>query len=127
MTNRRSRILIWVVLFVVGGIALYFLNPTQYTFMPKCPVKLLTGWSCPGCGFQRAVHALLHGRFEEALKYNLFFVYAVPYLCAILFANLVMKDERKLKALKFLEGRFMAITYVIIFSVWFVVRNIYDI
>lgn len=127
MANRRPTIIFWAIMFVVGGIALYFLNPTQYTFMPKCPVKLLTGLSCPGCGFQRAVHALLHGRFEEAFKYNLFFAYAVPYLGAVMFANVIMRGEKQHKALAFLEGRFMAITYVIIFTVWFIVRNILNI
>lgn len=106
---------------------LYFFNPIQYALMPKCPVKLLTGLSCPGCGFQRAVHALLHGRFEEALQYNLFFAYAIPYLLAVFIANMVLRGERQIKTLNFLEGRFMAITYVVIFSIWFVLRNIYQI
>ncbi|MCQ2190293.1 MAG: DUF2752 domain-containing protein [Paludibacteraceae bacterium] len=127
MASKNQKIIFWGVLFVIGGIMLYFLNPTQYALMPKCPVKFLTGLNCPGCGFQRAVHALLHGRFEEALKYNLFFAYAVPYLLAVFIANIALKGEKQIRILKFLEGRFMAITYVIIFSVWFVVRNIYHI
>lgn len=126
MANKRPKITFWIILIVVGGIALYFLNPTQYSFMPKCPVKLITGLSCPGCGFQRAVHALLHGRFEEAIKYNLFFAYAIPYLCSILIANLLLKGEKQIKVLNFLEGRFMSITYVVIFTMWFIIRNVFQ-
>lgn len=127
MKDKCPKLMFWGTMFVVGGIMLYFFNPIQYALMPKCPVKLLTGLSCPGCGFQRAVHALLHGRFEEALQYNLFFAYAIPYLLAVFIANMVLRGERQIKTLNFLEGRFMAITYVVIFSIWFVLRNIYQI
>ena len=64
---------------ILGGIVLYYINPTQYWFMPKCPFKLITGLNCPGCGIQRAIHALLHGRFTEAIKYNYFLIYSLPY------------------------------------------------
>lgn len=37
---------------------------------PRCPVKWLTGWDCPGCGSTRALHALLHGRVAEAWGLN---------------------------------------------------------
>ena len=50
------RILTLLVALTVG-MALYFLNPTDYTWVPKCPTKCLTGWDCPGCGFQQALHA----------------------------------------------------------------------
>ncbi|MBC6697444.1 DUF2752 domain-containing protein [Hymenobacter sp. BT190] len=51
--------------------ALYFrLNPAHYPF-PRCPVNWLTGLHCPGCGTQRALHALLHGRLTEAVSFNL--------------------------------------------------------
>ncbi|WBO83896.1 DUF2752 domain-containing protein [Hymenobacter yonginensis] len=51
--------------------ALYFrLNPAHYPF-PRCPVNWLTGLHCPGCGTQRALHALLHGRLTEAVGFNL--------------------------------------------------------
>lgn len=37
---------------------------------PRCIVKMLTGHDCPGCGSQRAIHALLHGRVAEAWHFN---------------------------------------------------------
>jgi hypothetical protein len=33
-----------------------------------CPVALVTGHPCPGCGLTRATGALLHGDFQEALR-----------------------------------------------------------
>ncbi|UOG75082.1 DUF2752 domain-containing protein [Hymenobacter tibetensis] len=58
-------------LLVGSGLAvLYFrLDPARYPF-PRCPVHWLTGLHCPGCGTQRAVHALLHGRLLEAVGFN---------------------------------------------------------
>jgi len=38
--------------------------------LPQCVFKRLTGFDCPGCGTQRAIHALLHGRVGEAWRLN---------------------------------------------------------
>ncbi|MDF7814257.1 DUF2752 domain-containing protein [Hymenobacter sp. YC55] len=60
--------------------ALYFrLDPAQYPF-PRCLVHTLTGLHCPGCGTQRAVHALLHGRVGQAIGFNLLAALATPVL-----------------------------------------------
>lgn len=127
MRDRRNKFLFWMILFIVGGILLYLLNPTDYRLMPKCPIKLVFGIDCPGCGFQRAVHAMLHGRFLEAIQYNLFLVFGLPYLLAIVIGNMVLKGERQLRVLSFLEGRFMTSVYVVAFTCWFIVRNLYHI
>lgn len=37
---------------------------------PRCPVKLLTGLDCPGCGSARALHSLLHGEIVRAWEFN---------------------------------------------------------
>lgn len=46
--------------------------------MPRCVFRAATGYDCPGCGFQRALHALLHGRVADAWDYNAFAFFAVP-------------------------------------------------
>ena len=72
-----------MLLLAVGVVVgLYFLDPVKYVLMPKCPFKMLTGLSCPGCGIQRAIHALLHGDVAGAVKYNFFLVYSGPYAMA---------------------------------------------
>lgn len=73
---------------VVGMLTmLFFLDPSRYVLMPKCPFKLITGWSCPGCGIQRCLHALMHGRWAEALHYNYFLVYSLPYFLTVVFTE----------------------------------------
>ena len=37
----------------------------------ECEFYRHTGLYCPGCGSGRAVSALFHGRFAEALSYNI--------------------------------------------------------
>ena len=44
------------------------------TYFPSCIFNSTTGLHCPGCGSQRAIHDLLHGRVLEALGHNLLFV-----------------------------------------------------
>ena len=46
--------------------------------VPLCPFRHLLGWECLGCGMTRAFFSLLHGRWEEALRYNRLCVVAFP-------------------------------------------------
>lgn len=55
----------------LAALAVYYrLDPSQHLF-PRCPLHLLTGLHCPGCGTQRALHALLHGHWQLAAGHNL--------------------------------------------------------
>jgi hypothetical protein len=47
---------------------------------PACPLHSLTGLNCPGCGTQRALHALAHGHLGVALHDNAFAILAIPVL-----------------------------------------------
>jgi hypothetical protein len=58
------------------------LRPTE--FFPPCPIHRLFGLECPGCGATRALVALLHGRWIQALRLNALFVLLLP--CAFAFA-----------------------------------------
>lgn len=95
--------------------------------MPKCPFKLLTGFSCPACGFQRATHAALHGHFCEALAYNYWFTLALPYLGAVITEKYLLRGAWKKKAEAIVEHPALIYTYVVTFFAWLVVRNILDI
>lgn len=110
---------------VVGAlITLYLVNPSEQPLMPHCPFKLLTGLDCPGCGFQRATHALLHGHVREAIGYNLFLLFALPYLLALLTERTLLKGNTRQRWQNALESKPMIIFYVVTYGVWFVVRNI---
>ncbi|MBE7178600.1 MAG: DUF2752 domain-containing protein [Mucilaginibacter polytrichastri] len=66
----------------------FFADPALSGFFPKCPFHSLTGLDCPGCGSQRAVHELLHGRLLLAADYNLLLVISLPLLLTYFLAQL---------------------------------------
>jgi len=67
-------------LLLLALLGVYFsLNPEHHLF-PKCPFYWLTGWKCPGCGSQRALHHLLNGNIIGAFQANPLFVFALPYV-----------------------------------------------
>lgn len=98
----------------------------EYWFVPKCPFKLVTGLDCPGCGFQRALHALLHGKIAEAVRYNLFLLYAIPYLVMLVITAILPQCRIKATLKNILEHKYVVYFYIIAFIVWFAVRNIFN-
>ncbi len=45
-----------------------------------CPIKFLTGISCPGCGMTRACLAAIHFEFKEAFLYHPLWPFLMPVL-----------------------------------------------
>lgn len=72
---------------VAAVAVLYRFNPLQVHFYPRCPLYVMTGIYCPGCGALRAGHALLHGHVLTALDFNALFVVAAPFLAYALAAQ----------------------------------------
>lgn len=103
---------------------LFFLDPSRYVLMPKCPFKLITGWSCPGCGIQRCLYALMHGRWSEALHYNYFLVYSLPYFLTVVYTEWGTKGIRQQRFKRIFEGREAVTLYCVLFIVWGIVRNV---
>jgi len=62
----------------VVALVFFAFDPTRVSFFPPCLFHLLTGWDCPGCGAQRALHELLHGDIIAALRLNAMFVLSLP-------------------------------------------------
>lgn len=57
-----------------------FLEQADRYFLP-CPFKYLTGYDCPGCGFQRAFLTLLKGDIKESFR---LYPPAIPILLTFL-------------------------------------------
>ena len=60
----------------VGAAAIvtaFAVTPALSTSGPTlCPMRLITGLPCPGCGLTRSWTAAAHGHFADAFSYNLF-------------------------------------------------------
>ena len=71
MSPLRLFLLFGIPLLIIGGgVALFFLNPSEHSFFPKCALYVATGYSCPGCGSTRALFHLTHGNVLEAFRLN---------------------------------------------------------
>ena len=71
----------WIalILVVAGLMSFYHLfNPATSILFPRCPFKTFTGYDCPGCGSQQAIHYLLNFEIIAAIKANLLLVLSIP-------------------------------------------------
>ena len=122
----RSWLLCIVLILLIGGVVLLFytIDPAESVWMPKCVMKQLTGWDCPGCGFQRSLHAALHGEFSQALRYNYFFIVSVPFIASLAIGRWVLRGKARIRWARYVEHRYVVVTYIVMFFVWWVVRNL---
>jgi hypothetical protein len=79
MYRRSTVIAIWSLL-VAGAVYLFLFEPGKSGFFLPCMFRLLTGFTCPGCGITRALHQVLHGHFINAFTLNPLFVLLIPFL-----------------------------------------------
>ncbi|MDE7125963.1 MAG: DUF2752 domain-containing protein [Muribaculaceae bacterium] len=89
--------------------------------MPRCVFKAITGYDCPGCGSQRAFHALLHGNVYEAFVLNPAVFALVPL--AVLYALAEWCGCSRLRG--WLVNRYALCLLVAAIVLWTVARNVY--
>lgn len=106
-----------VVLLLLYGLV----NPAE-SFFPRCPIHALTGWQCPGCGSQRAIHALLNGDMAQAWGYNPMLFFFLPVI-ALMFLSELFRD-RMPRLNRTLTSTASVACLLIILLVWTVVRNL---
>ena len=79
MYRRTTVIAIWSFL-LAGAAYLFLFEPGKSGFFLPCIFRLLTGFTCPGCGSTRAMHQVLHGHFLAAFELNPLLLLAIPFL-----------------------------------------------
>jgi cytosine/uracil/thiamine/allantoin permease len=66
--------------------------------MLSCPSKYITGFDCPGCGFQRSVLALINGNLSESLQLYPATILMILFVIFTLLENLmVLKGLTRLR------------------------------
>ncbi len=122
---RRSLLLVVAgLVMLVLGFIYYALDPSTSDAFPRCSFLSLTGYKCPGCGGQRAVHALLNGDVAGAFRFNALLMIAVPWMGLCLFAESRRTRNPRLYARlnpELLMSLFLALTLS-----WWLLRNIFD-
>ena len=106
----------------VAGIAYLGLCDPTLTPLLRCPFRALTGYDCPGCGSQRAIHALLHGELAQAWSYNPFIFIAIPLAALYAVAEYSTHRFRRLRAALLHPWCIIAVAVVV--TAYWVMRNI---
>lgn len=121
------RTIVWFVsitlIAVVFGVVYFTFDPSKSSFFPKCLSLKLTGYRCPGCGSQRAIHSLLHGNLSAAWRYNAMLVVALPVM-AIYGVGDIMRDRWR-RFHYYLTRPWLMGTIFSLILAWWVLRNIY--
>ncbi len=101
----------------------FFVDPSKSGFFLKCPLKMVTGYECAGCGVQRAFHSLLHFRLLEAFKFNPLFMISIPVLSIILIINYSKNQKLKVKVDRFITNKIFVFVVLIIVFVFSLLKN----
>ena len=102
-------------------IALYALVDPGAALFPRCPLKALTGFDCPGCGSQRAFHAILRGDIAGAWRYNAALFFAVPVIGLYFVSSILRGRCPRLYAA--LDSPAAIAVIVVAAAAWWVLRN----
>lgn len=108
---------------LIAAAAVYsVVDPAQSEWVPKCPFRLLTGFDCPACGNQRALHRLLHGRLAEAFLYNPFTFIVSPYVAAVAFTSL-SNSRTAVRMRPVVQNPIVVRVFVALTVAWWIFRN----
>ncbi len=104
-------------------VAAYFIfDPASSRIFPQCPFLAITGWQCPGCGSQRAIHCLLHGDIAGAWSYNALLVASLPFVALLIAGELTRRRYPKFYAS--IHSPWLIAVLAVIVVVWCIGRNI---
>ena len=121
MYRRSTVIAIWSLL-LAGAAYLFLFEPGKTGFFPPCPFRMLTGFTCPGCGGTRALHQILHGHIEAAFMLNPLLLLSIPFLLFALLRYSVIVMRGGMPRPNALPAPYIYALFVIVVSFW-VFRN----
>ena len=122
----RYVILFFIALFAFGVIVLYFFNPLDYAFYPRCPFFWITGLKCPFCGGLRATHELTHGNLKSAFQFNALLVLMIPLVLVRILVELPWFSTKKdllARILAFFSLK--VLTFIVL--LWWIARNLWSV
>jgi hypothetical protein len=122
ITSRRlTAALIWLSI-ATGSVYLFIFEPGRTGFFPACPFRMLTGFTCPGCGSTRGLHRLVHGDVIGAFEFNPLMLVLLPFLLyALVRYTSAAVSGRPLERYR-LNAKYIWALFVVIMCFW-VFRN----
>lgn len=105
------------------ALTLFHFPPDQFPFYPPCPIQSLLHLQCPGCGTTRALAALLHGHFREALRLNALTICALPAVALYLLGRSAQSLQGRPLTTPEISPAMLRASFVVI-AVFTLVRNL---
>jgi hypothetical protein len=124
VAKNKSHLLLIFTAVILLSLLYFYLDPSQPGLFPPCPFYSITGLYCPGCGSQRAFHALMHGDILRSAGYNILFVVFLPLIAIsalITTANIFLKRNRRYPL--FQSAVFSRAVLIVVLLFW-VLRNL---
>jgi len=117
-----------IIIVLITGIYVYsHYNPEEHFLFPKCPVYALTGYQCPGCGSQRALHSLFHGNIKAVFTYNAFIIFIIPYTLLGIYIEYIANrtSPRIIRLRNIFFGKWAALTIAVVILLYTILRNLH--
>ena len=100
-------------------IAVYWVI-ANFLFGQFCPMRIMTGLPCPGCGATRAGLMVLSLRWKEAMEMNPTVFLWIPYILFLFYQRYVGKKQPKLSnILLVIIGVVVLLWYVVGMALYF--------
>ena len=110
---------------IVAAVVYFCYDPSKSQWFPQCIFFKFTGYKCPGCGTQRAIHSILNGDFAAAWHFNAALFVAIPIILLFVVAGWC---RQKVPALHdILNSPLVAIIILVLVVLWWVGRNIVNV
>lgn len=90
--------------------------------VPGCLFLRLTGCMCPGCGSQRALHAILNGDITAAWHHNAMLFFLIPVAALYGLAAFDTPLSRRLRT--YVERPLVITAIAASIIAWWILRNI---
>lgn len=123
-SKKKLSVLLLSVLATIAIFIFFYNDPATQSFFPTCPFLAISGYQCPGCGSQRAIHQMLHFNYQAAFVYNPLVVIFTPYILLGLYIEYLDKKRRFLKIRNILYGRYAALIILLLIVAYWIIRNI---
>lgn len=121
-TQRLIAILIFL---FIGGVIYFIFSPEESELFPQCPFHYLTGFDCPGCGSQRAIHHLLHLDVRNAFYSNPLLILAIPYIITGIYFEYFGGREKYPRIRRIIYGKRAIIIVLLVIVLFWIGRNIF--
>lgn len=122
MKSGRVLLPVVAVVLIVAALVYFYFDPSSSRWFPRCMFLESTGFKCPGCGSQRAIHALLHGHVATAWHFNAMMVVSMPVIAFYLAVS--AGKNRWPRFYDTMFSRPVLLSLVILVVLWWVVRNV---